>query len=93
MGEWKRETDKLRHRRQHHSYFAKKVHERWKQTIQRTETGDWQPQCYNCVYYIGLYGRLGADWGVCACEGSTRDGHVVFEHDGCDLHEETTDAI
>jgi len=45
------------------------------------------PQCFNCIRYVPLRGRLGADWGVCANPSAPAAGRLRFEHDGCAEHD------
>jgi hypothetical protein len=40
-----------------------------------------------CKWFVPLKGKLGYDWGVCACEYSPRVGLLTFEHQGCPLWE------
>jgi len=49
--------------------------ERWK------DRDDSYPDCSSgCKWFVGLAGRLGADWGVCAKRGAPRAGLLTFEH-------------
>lgn len=65
-------------------------HERWLQVqSRRTDQPGYRDQwfdeqCGGCRFWIALSGELGQDWGVCTGPGSTFDGRVRFEHDGCD---------
>jgi len=76
------------------------IHARWANSIpSNRDTGDpcyreewYLEQCGNCRHWISLEGPLGADWGVCSNGDSTLDGHVMFEHDGCDSFETATGA-
>ncbi len=38
-------------------------------------------QCGGCMYFA-----CWKDFGLCWCKESPLDGHVVFEHSGCDHH-------
>lgn len=76
---------------------ATEVHNRWfkKLRAETTLPTDAEPgstihknyengrQCLSCRYYLGIEGRLGADWGVCSNPRSERDGKVTFEHSTC----------
>ena len=44
-------------------------------------------QCGGCRFWIPLVGSLGSDYGACTAAGSTFDGRVMFEHDGCPAFE------
>ena len=65
-------------------------HERWLQVQHRPTSqagyrdGWYDAQCGGCHYWVALSGELGQDWGVCTHSTSAFDGHVRFEHDGCD---------
>lgn len=59
----------LRHRRQGEASYE----EEW-----------WAEQCGACISWIPLSGELGDDYGACAGAASKFDGHVRFEHDGCE---------
>jgi hypothetical protein len=48
-------------------------------------------QCFGCLYFIKLEGILGSDWGVCSNELSPFDGHLMYEHDGCEYFEDQPD--
>lgn len=38
------------------------------------------------MYYVPLSGALGEDYGACTNGDSKFDHHVMFEHDGCEMH-------
>ncbi|MFE3161797.1 DUF3027 domain-containing protein [Streptomyces sp. NPDC059224] len=65
-------------------------HERWSRVQNRRtdqpgyQDGWFDEQCGGCQFWVALNGELGQDWGVCTGPGSTFDGRVRFEHDGCD---------
>ncbi|MEU5120336.1 DUF3027 domain-containing protein [Streptomyces asoensis] len=65
-------------------------HERWSRVQNRRtdqpgyQDGWFDEQCGGCRFWVALNGELGQDWGVCTGPGSTFDGRVRFEHDGCD---------
>ncbi|MFG3350225.1 DUF3027 domain-containing protein [Streptomyces sp. NPDC048018] len=66
------------------------VHERWSGLLNRA-TGDpgyrdewFEEQCGGCAFWIALSGEWGRDCGACTRAGSPFDGHVRFEHDGCE---------
>lgn len=43
-------------------------------------------QCGGCKFFAAL----GADWGICWCVDSARDGSIVWEHGGCRQHSEAS---
>ncbi len=48
---------------------------------------EWRiQQCLHCMYYVPLSGALGEDYGACTNGDSKFDHHVMFEHDGCEMH-------
>src|SRR5688572_14142106 len=50
---------------------------------------EWRAQqCLFCRFFIPLVGAFIEDWGVCSNERSPCDGRAMFEHDGCEHHEE-----
>ncbi len=54
-----------------------------------TDKDDWVAhQCGGCRYFAAL----NADWGICWCEASPWDGHVMFEHVGCEQHSDLEPA-
>ena len=70
--------------------FAAKTHQRWMaRRNRRQEAPDykeewWGQRCGHCRYWVPLSGALGSDYGACTNDRSPFDGHVQFEHDGCD---------
>jgi hypothetical protein len=74
--------------------IGREVHGRWLARLNR-RTGEpgyldgwYLQQCGSCSRWIPLSGQAGLDWGACTHERSSYDGHVRFEHDGCDQHED-----
>ena len=72
-------------------------HQRWAHRGNRN-TGDltyrdewYYQQCGGCRFWIALRGELGLDYGACTNPQSTFDGHVRFEHDGCDVFADRDD--
>ena len=50
---------------------------------------NWIPhQCGGCRYMAAR-----GDWGICWNMESNLDGHVVFEHGGCDKHSAYQEAV
>lgn len=69
----------------------KECHERWTKNRNRNLASDQMKnesldsQCLCCAYYVPVVGKLSEDYGVCTNGRSSRDGMVMFEHDGCDV--------
>ncbi|MBM9624559.1 DUF3027 domain-containing protein [Streptomyces zhihengii] len=67
-----------------------RCHARWQVSLNRStaQSGyrdEWyDAQCGGCCFWIALSGRLGQDYGACSNPGSSFDGRVRFEHDGCE---------
>ncbi|MEV5731313.1 DUF3027 domain-containing protein [Streptomyces pharetrae] len=67
-----------------------RCHARWRALFNRStaQSGyrdEWyDAQCGGCRFWIALSGQLGQDYGACSNLGSSFDGRVRFEHDGCE---------
>ncbi|WP_432075771.1 DUF3027 domain-containing protein [Streptomyces wuyuanensis] len=67
-----------------------RCHARWRALLSRStaQSGyrdEWyDAQCGGCRFWIALSGQLGQDYGACSTPGSSFDGQVRFEHDGCE---------
>lgn len=70
-------------------------HERWLQKTRYDEREERRSpgsgQCMFCRYYIPVVRVLMEDWGVCSHAASPFDGHVMFEHDGCEHYSPADD--
>jgi Protein of unknown function (DUF3027) len=73
------------------------VHDRWMpRRLRKMESPEYREawraeQCGFCLYWVPLSGALGDDFGACTNAASTQDGHVQFEHDGCEAYVEGPD--
>jgi len=73
--------------------YFRVTHDRWmdkrnrKQEDSRYKDEWYESQCLRCKYFIPLSGIFKDDYGACSCEKSIYDGHVRFEHDGCESFE------
>lgn len=70
------------------------THERWMQRRNRLIESDayqdeWNAQqCGSCRYWLPLSGAFRHDYGGCSNPASLFDKQVMFEHDGCEAHED-----
>ena len=70
--------------------FREALHERWMELRNRRQEDPgyrddwWAEQCGGCRFWLELAGILGTDYGGSANPASPFDGHIRFEHDGCD---------
>ena len=77
-----------------------RIHARWAKLLPANrDSGDptykeewYSTQCGGCRHWIALAGALGSDWGVCSGASSPFDGKLMFEHDGCEVFEESSDG-
>lgn len=72
----------------------RRAHERWTQRANRVVGSDdyrdewYAEQCGSCRYWLPLTGAFSHDYGGCSNPASPFDKVVMFEHDGCEAHED-----
>ncbi len=79
---------------QNRSHFNE-CHQRWmmlrnrKQEVRDYKEEWYAEQCGMCKYFIPLTGVFAEDYGACSSSNSKFDGMIRFEHDGCNIFEDS----
>ncbi|MFH8503423.1 hypothetical protein [Streptomyces flaveolus] len=75
-----------------------RCHARWRASLNRltAQSGHrdegYDAQCGGCRFWIASSGQLGRDYGACGSPGSSFDGRVRLEHDGCESFADRADG-